>query len=77
MSDELNKDAYPAVLQKDEPPPNVRLIDDAVHIAYWRTGDKQINFPDEDEARQGWHCADAGELLATCPLVEPIEPVKA
>lgn len=69
-----DRDAYPAVLQKAA---NVRLSDSAVYIAYWRTDGLQIDFPAEDEARQGWYCENAGALLATCPAVEPIEPVKA
>lgn len=80
--DTVTVDASPAVPQRDEPAPNVRLRDSTEtefvpYIAYWRTGDLQIDFPPEDEARQGWYCADAGELLATCPAVEPIEPIEA
>lgn len=67
-------EAYPAVLQRQ---PNVRLRDGVGYIAYWRTGDKEIAFPSEDEARQGWYSEHAGELLATCPLVEPTEPIEA
>lgn len=71
--DDIEPDAYPAVLQRN---PNVRLRDSAVYVAYWRTNGKQIDFPDEDNARQGWHSNDADELIATCPLVEPTEPTK-
>ena len=56
----------------------MRLRDECGYIAYWRTNGKEIVFPaDEDEARQGWHSEDARDLIDTCPLVEPIEPVKS
>lgn len=65
-------DAYPAVLQRD---PNVRLCDDAPHVAYWR-GARQYDFPiDEDEARQGWYEPDAARLVRECPYVELIDPL--
>ena len=57
--------------------PNVRLRDGVGYIAYWRTNGKEIPFPAEDEARQGWYSQHAGELLATCPAVEPTEPIEA
>lgn len=68
-------EAYPAVLQRE---PNVRLSDGVGYFSHWRTGEREIALPsDEDEARQGWHCEQAAELLRTCPLVEPIGEIKA